>query len=128
MTMRKQNCLKRGMAALLAVIIFLGTMPMHVFAIEDTTVAIKDANLVKAICKELGKDYMDGVTITQKEMESLTELVAENAGITDLTGLNKAINLEKLDLSGNDLSLFGTNKLWNVFYSDVEFKVCGFFG
>ena len=33
-------------------------------------------------------------------MASLTELVAESAGITDLTGLEKAVNLETMDLSG----------------------------
>ncbi|RAQ28663.1 hypothetical protein DPQ25_07645 [Hydrogeniiclostridium mannosilyticum] len=67
-------------------------------------VTISDENLRKAICEALDKEYSEGVTITETEMASLTELVAENAGITDLTGLKYAVNLEVLDLSGNDLS------------------------
>lgn len=71
---------------------------------ESPAVTINDAALHQAICAALGKDYSDDVVITEAEMQSLTTLTAENAGITDLTGLEKATNLEVLDLSGNDLS------------------------
>lgn len=72
---------------------------------KDTSAAvtINDENLRKAICNALNKEYTEGVTITENEMASLTELVAENAGITDLTGLSKAVNLEKLNLGGNPI-------------------------
>ncbi len=64
-------------------------------------VNIPDANLKNAICEALGKpsDY----TVTVGDMKSLTELDASDLGITDLTGLWTAVNLEKLDLSGNPL-------------------------
>lgn len=60
----------------------------------SAAVTINDENLRKAICSAIGKEYSEGVTVTENEMASLT----------DLTGLEKAVNLEILDLSGNDLS------------------------
>lgn len=74
---------------------------------EDASavVTFHDENLLKAVCIALGKDYTEGVSVTENDMASLTELKAENAGIKDLTGLyTYAVNLETLDLSGNDLS------------------------
>lgn len=77
---------------------------------EDTSaiVTFKDSNLKKALNQALasqsGTVRADDADITENEMASLTELVAENAGITDLNGLEYAVNLENLDLSGNDLS------------------------
>ena len=72
---------------------------------EDTSAAvtITDENLRKAIAGNLGLEYTEGMTITGNMMASLTEFTAENAGITDLTGLYEAVNLKKLDLSGNRL-------------------------
>lgn len=71
---------------------------------SSNAVTISDENLRKAICTALNKDYTEGVTITEAEMASITELIAPNAGITDLTGLAYAENLVVLNLSGNDLS------------------------
>ena len=68
---------------------------------ESPAVTINDAALRQAICAALGKDYSDDVVITEAEMQSLTTLTAENAGITNLAGLQYATNLESLDLSGN---------------------------
>ena len=59
-------------------------------------VSIADPNLRTAIEDEL--DKAPGATITQAEMETLTELNAPNAGITDLTGLEAATNLVRLNL------------------------------
>ena len=68
---------------------------------ESTAVTVNDKNLKKALCRALEKTYSADVQITQSEMESLTELDASNYGITDLTGLETAVNMEKLNLSGN---------------------------
>ncbi len=57
---------------------------------------IADSNLRTAIEDALGK--ASGATITQAEMATLTELSAPNANITDLTGLETATNLTRLDL------------------------------
>ena len=59
-------------------------------------VSIPDSNLRLAITEALGK--APGAIITTTEMATLTELSAPNANITDLTGLEAAINLKWLDL------------------------------
>ena len=59
-------------------------------------VSITDSNLRAAIESALGK--APGASITTTEMTTLTELSAPNANITDLTGLEAATNLKRLDL------------------------------
>ena len=59
-------------------------------------VDIPDPNLRAAIEVELG--VAAGATITVDKMVTLTELEAENAAVTDLTGLEFATNLERLEL------------------------------
>ena len=117
MTTTKQSWLKRSLAVLLAVMMVMSMGVANVFAVGTDEVSIPDANLKAAInqqlAKQTGSQRADDAAVTEDDMASLTELVAENAGITDLTGLEKAVNLETLDLSGNDLSntvrAFGNN-------------------
>ena len=59
-------------------------------------VSIPDSNLRAAIEQQLGKS--PGAPITTAEMGSLTELRASNANITQLTGLESAVNLKRLYL------------------------------
>ncbi len=66
------------------------------------TVNIPDANLLEAINEALGK--APNARITVDEMARLTRLEANNRGISNLTGLETAINLEDLRLSHNLLS------------------------
>ena len=76
----------------------------------DKLVDIPDSNLRTAIEKALGK--ASGVTITTEDMKRLTQLIAPNASITDLTGLEHATNLTWLELHNNfisDLSLLVAN-------------------
>lgn len=103
MTATKPSIFKRGLSALLAVTTMLSSGVVGAFADTDDAVNITDENLRKAICTALNKSYSEGVTITEGEMASLTELKAENAGIKDLTGIEKAVNLAVLDLSGNPI-------------------------
>ena len=65
-------------------------------------VNIPDPNLRAAIEAELGK--ASGDTITTVDMANLTELEAESADISDLTGLEAATNLTWLELWGNSIS------------------------
>ena len=65
-------------------------------------VNIPDANLRAAIEKALGK--ASGAAITTADMARLTRLVASNANISDLTGLEQATNLTSLSLSSNTVS------------------------
>ena len=59
-------------------------------------VSITDSHLRAAIERVL--DKAPGASITTTEMTTLTELSAPNANITDLTGLEAARNLTRLDL------------------------------
>ena len=64
------------------------------FAVE-----IPDPNLRTIIESNLG--VITGTPITADDMATLTHLNAENAAITDLTGLETATNLQHLNLIGN---------------------------
>ena len=68
----------------------------------DKPVDIPDSNLRTAIEKALGK--ASGATITTEDMKHLPQLIAPNASITDLTGLEGATNLELLELGNNFIS------------------------
>ena len=65
-------------------------------------VNIPDPNLRAAIEKALGK--ASGAAITTADMARLTRLVAPNANISDLTGLEQATNLTILSLRDNTVS------------------------
>ena len=68
----------------------------------DKLVDIPDSNLRTAIEKALGK--ASGATITTEDMKHLPQLIAPNASITDLTGLEHATNLTLLELGNNFIS------------------------
>ncbi len=65
-------------------------------------VNIPDPNLRAAIEQALGK--ASGAAITTADMARLTRLVAPNANISDLTGLEQATNLTSLSLYRNTVS------------------------
>ena len=67
-------------------------------------VAIPDPNLRAAIAEVLGKGDASVVPITFEEMATLTDVRAQNKGISDLTGLEYAINLENLYAPGNQIT------------------------
>ena len=65
-------------------------------------VANPDANLRAAIEAALNKE--SGAPIIQAEMATLDSLAASDAEITDLTGLESAVNLTYLSLNDNDIT------------------------
>ena len=69
--------------------------------VSAQVVDIPDPNLRAAIGEALNKAPEDA--ITQAEMETLTELYAGGSDITDLRGIEFAINLIGLDLGGNSI-------------------------
>lgn len=83
---------------------------------KTSIVNIKDAKLKEIINKALGKNRDKLEDITVADMESLKELSSDslpflkndggeaNRGITDISGLEYAVNLEILDLSENRIS------------------------
>ena len=76
-------------------------------------VSIPDSNLRAAIERRLGK--ASGDPITTSDMAALRSLTARESNISDLTGMEHAINLTSLDLGYNSISditsLSGLTKL-----------------
>ena len=66
------------------------------------TVYIPDTNLRTAIAQTLG--FAPNDPITGEDMKRLTNLFADGRGIQDLTGLEYATNLERLELRRNAIS------------------------
>jgi Leucine-rich repeat (LRR) protein len=77
---------------------------------------IPDPNLLAAIAATIGKPNASTITIT--EMETLTILIADDAGIRDLTGLEKATKLQRIELRRNAITdltpLAGLIRLNNI--------------
>ena len=75
-----------------------------------------DANLRVAIAETLGK--APGSTITEADMQRLRHLHADDKGISDLTGLEFATNLERIELRRNAISdltpIAGLTRLNNI--------------
>ena len=70
--------------------------------IPGASVYIPDPNLRAAIADALGKTPNDPITV--EDMETLDRFVAEEKGISDLTGLEFATNLQFLNVSHNSIS------------------------
>ena len=70
--------------------------------VPSPVVAIPDANLRAAIEAARGKD--SGAPITAAELATLDSLETNDADITDLTGLEIAVNLTYLSLNDNDIT------------------------
>ena len=64
-------------------------------------IAIPDANLRRAVADALG--LTEGTPITQPRLDRLTRLTAKEAGISDLKGLEFAVNLTYLHLFRNNV-------------------------
>ena len=90
------------------------TLPLTATA---QVVDIPDPNLRAVIENALGK--VSGATITTADMATLTRLDANEAGISDLTGLEGATNLRNLHLWRNSVSdlssLAGLTKLTGLY-------------
>lgn len=85
-------------------------LAMQAFAAADgidteenrATVSIPDKNLLAAINTALGRNAMD--SLDRAELLRLNELTAIGQGISDLTGLEWASNLQSADLRDNNIS------------------------
>ena len=91
-------------------------------AVTEAPVNISDPNL-RAIFETTLK-VAPGTPIVSSEMETLTHLKAQNANISDLTGLEFATNLITLDLTGNSLSdISPVAGLANLTFLDLDGNV-----
>lgn len=77
------------------------TVP-QVQPVLGNTVRIPDTNLHTAIAEALGK--VPNAVITPEDMKELRQLRADDRGIQDLTGLEYATNLERIELRRNAIS------------------------
>lgn len=68
--------------------------------VENKLVEFFDINLDIKVRQEIGKLVGN---LTVKDLENLKVLNVQNSGIKDIRGLEKAVNLEKVDLRGNNL-------------------------
>ena len=68
----------------------------------DASTWMPDANLRTAVRSAL--DVTNDADLTQEAMTTLTELLAGNASISNIAGLEHATNLTKLDLRSNNIS------------------------
>ncbi len=73
---------------------------------KEEVIDMPDTRLKGNINMKLGKPYNSD--ITKKDMESLVDLDISYKGISDLTGLEYAINLTYLDIAGNRISDIST--------------------
>ena len=71
-------------------------------AVQATLVTITDPSLRAALNAALGRNLMDA--IDRAELARLTALNAAGLGITNLTGLEFAVNLTTLDLRNNNIT------------------------
>ena len=71
-------------------------------AVQATVVIITDPSLRAALNAALGRNLMDA--IDRAELARLTSLNAAGLGITNLTGLEFAVNLTTLDLRNNNIT------------------------
>ena len=86
--------------------------------IPGASVYMPDPNLRAAIAEALGKT--PNVPITVEDMATLDRIFPEEKGISDLTGLEFATNLEWLKIQGNQISDLsptkGINKIGSLRY------------
>ena len=91
-----------------------------IVADEEDQISIPDANLQAAIEAALGK--ASGAMITVAEMMALSTLKASDVVISDLTGLEFAVNLTELVLYGSNISdlspLSGLTKLTSLWLGE----------
>ena len=94
--MKAIDCKSSVLGCLLAVALSLSSCGGGGEAVQ-----FKDTNLKAKVCQALGKPA--GAFLGGSDMTLLENLTAEEAGITDLAGLELATNLTELRLSGNEI-------------------------
>ncbi|MGG3803688.1 leucine-rich repeat domain-containing protein [Metabacillus fastidiosus] len=77
---------------------------------QEEAVIIKDKQLQRAIAEEL---QLQRKEIYKSDIEKLTSLSVPFKGIKDLSGIEQAVNLEKLEIGGNNFSSLAPIKQLN---------------
>ncbi len=99
----------------------LGDYTLALRQVANEPVQLADANLAAAIAEEVRKPVAE---LTKLDLESLVWLDASYADISSLSGLEAAVNLTYLDVSGNafrDISpLAGLGELEELIFADSQ--------
>ncbi|EAF9641305.1 LPXTG cell wall anchor domain-containing protein [Listeria monocytogenes] len=70
---------------------------------DKINVIFPDAALAEVIRNTLGKSSVDDV-VTQAELDTITQVIAQRKGIVDINGVENLTNLTNLDLYNNQIS------------------------
>ncbi|RKU30446.1 hypothetical protein C6497_04480 [Candidatus Poribacteria bacterium] len=100
----RRKRMKLGMRFILLKIIMINLVLLHALGLsvlsqDSELVSIPDKNLEQAIREEI--NIPETTPLTLSHMKMLKRLKANERSITELTGLEYAINLERLDLDNN---------------------------
>ena len=83
-----------------------GVVDIDVTNIEDATEWVPDANLRMAVTEQLREKVAlpEGVPLRKDQMRLLSNLSIDGLKISDLTGLEHAVFLQRLDANGNEIT------------------------
>jgi len=102
----------------LMVIGFLISLVSGCCLLQGSSIVFPDPALETAVRSALGKPFF---ILCTNELKSVTELTAQNMGITDLRGLEYCTSLVKLDLRGNNIvTISPLRDLKNLVWLDLR--------
>ncbi len=100
--MKKKEILCQSLWIQLTLVSVIGMFVYNAFIYaEDAEEWIPDPNLRKAVREEIG--VPEGVSITPEDIAKVVRLNAESMNITDLTGLERFVNLENIVANHNQI-------------------------
>lgn len=104
------NYKNKILSILLISVMVFGMIPMQAYSTVDTShsdnVEIKDENLAKALKDEIKKiePNYNNESISKEKIKLLVDIDLSNKGIKNLAGIENAVNLENINLEGNEIS------------------------
>ena len=127
--MKKKNLSKIILIFAIITIILGFSFAIYANEMEKTDIVCSDINLFNALKKELpGSLFVNynantkTISIPTENLNKITSLTLKNSEITNITGLEKFVNLTELNLSNNNISsitpLNELNSLVNLNLSD----------
>lgn len=102
--------------------------PIHIKA-ADKTISFNDKNMYDAMKSQLKEKLMatddnnQSITMTDEAIENTKSLYLSKKSITDLSGIESFINLESLDIQGNEITSIEKvpgEKISSLYVSNIE--------
>jgi len=85
-----------------------------------TDAGFEDENFYACVLESAGKE--EGTILTDEELANITEVVCKEAGVTDVTGLEKLTSIRNLDLNDNDITEIDTSANTNLQMLNLTFN------